>query len=75
MDQLNTYRITITRQGRMPHTHIKEFADIFAATTWAQQRYAHAPSVRLCVEQVRLADLTELQQAALGFERAQEATQ
>ncbi len=71
----HTYRITIARPGYLERVRIKEFADIFAATTWAQQRYAHAPSVRLCVEQVRLADLTELQQAALGFERAQGAVQ
>ena len=75
MAQKHTYRIIIARPGYLERVRIKEFADIFAATTWAQQRYAHAPSVRLCVEQVRLADLTELQQAALGFERAQEATQ
>ena len=75
MAQKHTYRIIIARPGYQPRTHIKEFADVFAAVAWAQQRYAHAPSVRLCVEQVRFADLTELQQAALGFERAQEATQ
>lgn len=56
MDQLNTYRITITREGRMPHTHIKEFADIFAATEWAKN-YWQDSSVSIQVQQVRLFDV------------------
>lgn len=58
MDQLKTYRITITREGRMPHTHIKEFADIFAATEWAKNYWPDSP-VSVQVQQVRLLDLGE----------------
>lgn len=58
MDQLNTYRITITRQGRMPHTHIKEFVDIFVATEWAKNYWPDSP-VSVQVQQVRLLDLGE----------------
>lgn len=71
---MHTYRITISRPGMLPRVRIKEFADIFAATAWAQGQYP-GTSVRICIEQVRLADLTELQHAALGFERAQGAAQ
>lgn len=58
MDQLNTYRITITREGRMPHTHIKEFVDIFVATEWAKNYWPDSP-VSVQVQQVRLLDLSE----------------
>ncbi len=71
---MHTYRITITRPGMLPRVRIKEFADIFATTAWAQGQYP-GTSVRICIEQVRFAQLSELQQAALGFERAREAGQ
>lgn len=58
MDQLNTYRITITRQGHQPHTHIKEFVDIFVATEWAKNYWPDSP-VSVQVQQVRLLDLGE----------------
>ena len=69
---LHTYRITATRPGHLPRVRIKEFADIFAATQWAKNYYATS-QVSIQIEQVRFAELTALQQAALGFERAREA--
>lgn len=53
MDKLHTYRIAITRAGHMPRTHIKEFADIFAATEWAKNYCPDGP-VSIQVQQVRL---------------------
>ena len=56
MDQLNIYRITITRKGHQPHTHIKQFADIFAATEWAKNYCPDSP-MSVQVQQVCLFDV------------------
>lgn len=52
MTQKHTCRIIIARPGYQPRTHIKEFADVFAAVAWAKA--LHDGTVRVAVELVPL---------------------
>ena len=62
MTQKHTYRIIIARPGYQPRTHIKEFADVFAAIAWAKTR--HGGTVRVAVELVPLRAPQTVQGAA-----------
>ena len=61
MAQQHTYRIIIARPGYQPRTHIKEFADVFAAAAWAKAR--HDGTVRVAVELVPLQAPQTVQEA------------